>query len=90
MWNPSFSTWYQSHKGGGYVVLTPLMKKINCHFEDRFGGRSNGFNVELGTQLKNVFGGTNEVTYHSWVKDGVYSQHYFYSTVGYAVLLDRM
>ncbi|KAL4203683.1 hypothetical protein AMTRI_Chr01g129210 [Amborella trichopoda] len=88
-------------------VLTPLVKKINCLFQNGLGRRSNGVNVELGFQFKavflfpnsskdleslfgdlplmrkNLFRGTNEVTYHSRIKDDCY----LYSSVGYAILL---
>ncbi|KAL4197745.1 hypothetical protein AMTRI_Chr04g252630 [Amborella trichopoda] len=72
----------QNHKGRGDVVSTPLVKKINYLFEDGFSRRFNGFN--------NLFGGTDKVTYHLWVKKKIYSQCYFYSRMGYAALLGEI
>ncbi|KAF8391979.1 hypothetical protein HHK36_022319 [Tetracentron sinense] len=47
-WISSFSTWYQSHKGGGDIVLTPLVKIGALEMDS--GGRFNGFVIELFTQ----------------------------------------
>ncbi|KAL4204267.1 hypothetical protein AMTRI_Chr01g131260 [Amborella trichopoda] len=42
---------------------------------------------DLPLMRKNLFGGSNEMTYHSWVKEGVYYQCYLHSRVCYAALL---
>ncbi|KAL4188917.1 hypothetical protein AMTRI_Chr08g204450 [Amborella trichopoda] len=44
---------------------------------------------DLSLFWKNLFGDTNEVIYHSWVKEGVYSICYCYSRLSYVDILGK-